>query len=781
MKNKFAGKLLFLIVAVLSLILVMTTFVACKVDENKGDQTGDVTDPDGGGQTPSDTEYQIYLDEFSAPSATYLGYGSLNTNAGSDGNPLSLIVNGEEREFSHGLFAHAYSVVVYDNLETRGFIKFSAYVGANKTARVANTATNMVFRIIADNKEIWSSEEVGAYTDAQFVEVDITGVNRLALVADSLGGNGNDHAVWADCQLSYLNAIKPDLQIYDFEITSPSQVTASNLLSLARATSADGKDISNKIKYKTDYVAGTTGNFSVTYEVSDGNAVARKTVTMSVLRNNRFSVNASDDELTSPFANFLYYGRNVLSEENRKAYDLLLGKLLKVNISDSSVTSLTVNLQDNGIYLLKNEVLTIKRYLATDESRLYFIYYWNDWSEGSGATVTLKNGFVDTVTIRLYNGKGEYYYGQNNLEAYRTAEKEISGYLSDLSEDMTDAQLLFAAHNKYYSTINYANVNYADGFYGAFITKKCICSGYSMGYVYLAQRVGARVLYTNGYAGGAHAWNYVLADGGWYMSDTTWGGPGAFSLLGKNYMDENNRYDYGNYAVMPRLSDVRYDTALTAYPLITIDDEKILLLGEKFDVKSLVHAKSSVEDKAPITYVTYTGTINMSVSGTYPITVTAYNSLGNKAVKECVINVCKTTDKLSVITPVQNGNSNYAFREVSLYNGEEKVFSDGIYTKANGTLTLDFDVSGKGYRFFSAYVGIDKVIRDNDPWGVYANATVRVLADGKELYKKGGIGWKTDMNYICVELPHETKLLRLEISDTSGQGGVGWGDCLLYK
>ena len=454
-------------------------------------------------------------------------------------------------------------------------------------------------------------------------------------------------------------------------------------------------------------------------------------------------------------------------------------KLFETDISDSSKTSLTVNLQENGIYLLRSEVNRIKEYLADDEPRFYFIYYWNDWS--GGVTTTLENGFVDTVTIRTYNGEGEYYYKHDKLAVYRQAEKEVSSFLAKLSDDMSEAQALVSLHNAYSPSVKYANVNYADGFYGAFITKNCICSGYSMGYLYLAQRAGARALYTNGTAGGAHAWNYLFADGKWYMSDTTWGGAGAYGLQGKDYMDQNNRYDYGNYAVMPKLSPERYDVALTAYPLMSIDDGKLLTVNDKFDVYSLAKANSNVADIAPITSVTYTGTVNMSVAGSYPITVTAINSLGNRAVKECLISVCDTTEKLSSIVPVQSGNSNYAFREVSLYDGEEKAFADGIYTKANGTLNLAFDVSGKECRFFAAYVGIDKVIRDNDPWGVYANASVRILADDTELYKMSGIGWKTDMSYICVAIPDGTRSLKLEITDNSGQGGVGWGDCLLYR
>ena len=113
--------------------------------------------------------------------------------------------------------------------------------------------------------------------------------------------------------------------------------------------------------------------------------------------------------------------------------------------------------------------------------------------------------------------------------------------------------------------------------------------------------------------------------------------------------------------------------------------------------------------------------------------------------------------------------------------GAEREFSDGLYTKANGTFSLAFDISGMGYTHFSANVGVDKVIRDNVPWGSYANATVRVYADGELLYERKNIGWKADYSSFAVRLPDGARTLTLEIADTSGQGGVGWGDCLLYR
>lgn len=252
--------------------------------------------------------------------------------------------------------------------------------------------------------------------------------------------------------------------------------------------------------------------------MSDGAASAQKTVKMKVLSDKRFVAEASEEYLTSPFADFVYYGRSLLSGQSRLAYDLIMEELLKVNISDSSATSLTVNLAGNGIFIFPDEVTKIKKFLVYDEARLYFIYDWKT-GEGAGVSYSKSGPFVDTVTVKLNNGAGEYYYNQNNVSVYMKAEEEVSSFFNGLTADMTEAQMLYRVQNAYRSTITYANVNYADGFYGAFITKQCICSGYSKGYEYLAQRLGVRSAYV---VGPNHAWNYIDADGNWYMTDTTW-------------------------------------------------------------------------------------------------------------------------------------------------------------------------------------------------------------------------------------------------------------------
>lgn len=247
-------------------------------------------------------------------------------------------------------------------------------------------------------------------------------------------------------------------------------------------------------------------------------------------------------------------------------------------------------------------------------------------------------------------------------------------------------------------------------------------------------------------------------------------------------MDNMGRYEYANYGKMPTLSYLRYDKELMKYPLMDIRKGYMMAASEELDLKKLVNVVGAVADKAPVVSVTYSGNLDTDRAGTYKIRVTAINSLGNVATGDCEVYVYTSTQKLTSYSATQSGNSNYAYRAVSLcYGGTEQEFADGIYTKANGTISLDFNIAGGGYTRFSANVGVDKVIRDNKPWGVYANATVRVYADGVLLYGLKGIGWNNDFTNFVVTLPEGTKTLRLEVSDTSGQGGIGWGDCTLYK
>ena len=365
---------------------------------------------------------------------------------------------------------------------------------------------------------------------------------------------------------------------------------------------------------------------------------------------------------------------------------------------------------------------------------------------------------------------------------YAQAEEAVSGFFGALTEDMTDAQMLSAVQNKYRITLTYSNEKYADTFYGAFITHRTICSGYSRGYTYLAQRLGVQTAYAVGSAGGAHAWNYMRVDGNWYMTDTTWGAWQGYGLLGKEYMQSSGRYDYGNYGKMPELSQYNYDKELIPYPLFSVLPGKLVMKGSAFAMKDLVVISASLAEKAPVVSVKYQGTFDLSRAGNYVVDVTTTNSLGNEVRQRAEIYVAERSENLSQYTPQVSGKSSYSYRAVSLWrDGAENAYEDGIYIKANGTISLDYDVSGKGYKYFTANIGIDKVIRDNVSWGWQAKATFEIYADGELLYSRKDVGWKADETYVAVKLPDGINTLTLRVTDNSGQGGTGWGNCLLYR
>ncbi len=692
------------------------------------------------------------------------------------GEKLSLLKGGEETEYDTGFFAHAYSVIVFDNLSTRGFTLFSTYYGAHKTARTPNSITDIVFRIFVDNEEKFTSEVITPYSDEGYAEVDITGADRLTLIADGLERIGNDHAVWADCTLTYRGQIRPQILADDIEIPGAARVTEANLLQMARATSADGQDITDKLRVSTDHRAGMTGEFSATFSVTDNGVSAEKTVKLTVLDQPNYVLNADLDYLISPFANYVYYGRSLLSLQSRKAYDKIMEVMLETSIADTSVNSVTIPLQENGIYVLPNQLGLIKTYLLYDEARLYYLY---DWRAGyaAGISHTKKNGLVDTVTLSLNNGENGYYKGQDNMQVYLRAEQEIyKTYMSGLSEDMTDAQKLYVLHNANYKSMTYANVNYADGFYGAFITKQSICSGYGKGLLYLAQRVGVRGAYV---ANGTHAWDNFFIEGKWYSSDSTGVGADSNGLLGYR---QNNNPPY-NFSVMPRETEKDYDRNLQKYGLITIKETLLLKKGSVFDANDLAYAIPAVAQAAPVTNVIYTGKLDMNKAGEYTLRVTATNALGNKLTQDAVVYVYGESTLLdNSFVPVLSGKTNYGYQTISLYDGTGEVsFENGMFTKANGTLSLTYDISGRGYSYFSGCFGIEGQIRANIPWGQQANATVRIYADDELLLEKTRIGWKTEMISFELKLPQGTNSLRLEITDNSGQGRVGWGDCTFYR
>lgn len=725
--------------------------------------------------TVKDNEEKIdYLSDLKLD-YTKVGHGSLALDKDSNGNSLSLNIAGYEQEFSKGLFAHAYSTIVLENIGTKGYEQFSTYMGLNKTGRVSNSVANLKFLIYFDNNLVYESKIMNSTSEAEFVKLDVSNVDRITLVADSLGGNGNDHAVWADTKLSYHGCLGASIIATDLKFASPDKVL--NILDFVKCYDENFNDITNTISYQTDFIEGSSGEFNIIFKSTYNNIVTTKKVKLVVLDEEKYrSYDLSD--LQTPFANTLYYGYWLLSPENRKAYDFILTKLLKVDLSNPNVNTISIDLYDNGIYVFPEDMKRLKKYMAMDETRIYYTYYWKAGDYDSGVSYTLDGAFVKTITIDLYNRSNQYYYLQNYDDVLLQSEVDVAKFLNNLSYDMSAEQMAYAVQLAFQNNLTYANVNYGDSFYGAFITHQAICSGYARGLQYLMQRIGLRSAYDVGSAGGAHAWTLVNANSKWYMSDATWG----LQLRGKEYFDSTGRYSNGPYHIMPTLNLERYDENLLKYPLIKVTNTNAFVENgdTTFNIESLFYIDFLASSKVEIVNVIIDGNFNINANGTYKLKVNVINSLGN--ISNFDINVVVGNSIDFNLRPISTeGKTNYNFQGINLYqDGKEVYYENGWFQKANGAYSLNFAIEGLDYNYFETYFGIEGEIRKGQ-YGFYANATFEFIIDGNLIYKVSNVGWKTNQQLARIEIPSGSKILTIKVTDNSGQGRAGFGNPKFFK
>lgn len=122
------------------------------------------------------------------------GFGEPRADRSVDGHPITL----GGRHFEHGLGTHSTGSYFLDL--NGGSKRFSAWVGIDDETAGRGSVE---FQVVGDGKMLWSSGVLRGGQPPKRVDVDLTGVRRLALLVDDAGdGFEYDHADWADARFT---------------------------------------------------------------------------------------------------------------------------------------------------------------------------------------------------------------------------------------------------------------------------------------------------------------------------------------------------------------------------------------------------------------------------------------------------------------------------------------------------------------------------------------------------------------------------------------------------
>lgn len=261
-----------------------------------------------------------------------------------------------------------------------------------------------------------------------------------------------------------------------------------------------------------------------------------------------YILNADLETLTTPFDGNILYGRSLLSENGKKAWDIAYKSLLKYDNTEDKYprdsegnVEFYMDYESHGITISEEEAQYIQKYLFRNDPRMFLL---KDW----GAKPVYKNGVV--VGQKFYIGNGSQ-NGDEYKQWLLQTEEAVSYILSKVTPDMNLYQIIKTVQSEFENMVSYKNVSLCGDMRGTFITKEAICGGYAKGFEYLLLRLGIENAYVNGHAGGPHAWNNINLYGNWYVADSTWGGKNWYL---RGYEDSKNHAPYDTYHIMPKIT-----------------------------------------------------------------------------------------------------------------------------------------------------------------------------------------------------------------------------------
>lgn len=143
------------------------------------------------------------------------------------GGKIKLNVEGKETIFKKGLGTHANAEIVYD-VENMDYEYFETYVGIDRNIK-EQSKSSVIFKIFADDVEVYNSGIMKWSDDAKFARVSLKGVSKLTLVAnDSGNGNESDHSLFANSR--FLTTVEINRSNLDALLKEVDELEESNYI-----------------------------------------------------------------------------------------------------------------------------------------------------------------------------------------------------------------------------------------------------------------------------------------------------------------------------------------------------------------------------------------------------------------------------------------------------------------------------------------------------------------------------------------------------------------------
>lgn len=203
-----------------------------------------------------------YLSDLEWVSATS-GWESVEKDKycnGSNSGPISLRVNGVKTPFEKGLGANADAEVIYDlgifdqilTPDQNLFLRM--YVGIDYFKAEKNQNGDGVYFIVYGTKDgqeqqLHKSAKLDTRSEAEYVNVCVTGMSRIRLYMDKIGTNSHDNGDWADAKLVISNeankgplktAIDAAKALNETDYTTESYILLAAAIKAAEDVYADG-------------------------------------------------------------------------------------------------------------------------------------------------------------------------------------------------------------------------------------------------------------------------------------------------------------------------------------------------------------------------------------------------------------------------------------------------------------------------------------------------------------------------------------------------------------